>query len=189
MNGLNWLQRIHEPAPSRLATLNPTASATSAVRAFIIPLPDMRVQVKAAFIAGPAGAPPAGTTIPYDVTFGGNISVLLWLAVAERQPDTGIYLPTGNLVGTRLAPQAIPLDISLMGYSEDAVAGADALIGEVTIAHSGAGPGTPPITTWWLKTRYQPVSGALFSEAEWTQIVGAATPSVPGAPLVAGSPP
>jgi len=184
MNGLNREQRIHEPRPDRLATLNPTAAAVGpVVRPFTIPLPDARVQVKIAVFGSPLFT---GTPVPYDVTFGGNITVQLWLAIAETDPN-GILIPTVNLVGTRAAPQLIPTDIDVMGYSETVNADGDAVVGEVTFTHSGAGPGTPPITVWWLKTRYQPVSGALFEVREWQQIVGAASPRVPGTPLLAGA--
>lgn len=171
--GLLWTQRIHEPRRELLALIDSNTGLASTVIPFKIPTPDARVQVRAGITISPNVPGPA---IPYDVTFGGLILTGLWLA-AGIYDEAGQLIPVTNLVGTRSSPLSIPTDTDLMGYSETLLTDADEIMGELTVESSTGEIGTLR-QRWELVTRYQPVSGALFSEREWQQIVARCQPRV-----------
>lgn len=179
--GFLWGQRIHEPERQQFAVIENDVGAASTVLPFVVPTPDARVQVRVAITISPAVP---GPEIPYDVTFGGLNSTGLWLAAAVRDAN-GQFIPVTNIVGTRAAPLSIPTDVSEMGYSQTILTDADVLIGELTVEAQTGEIGSL-IQRWELVCRYQPVSGALFSEPEWRQIVARCTPTVNGDLIVLG---
>jgi hypothetical protein len=194
MNGIDQRTRIWEPRPLLLVDFQSNEQVFDPTEVeFTVPTPDARVQVNVSVIVVPD--PSVGDVpIPYNVlgddgTGAPLISALLWLAAWQRAPG-GLLIPTTDLVGHRAVPQSIPLDPGLMGYSETVLADCEAVKGVLTISQAGIEEGGdfPPLGTWWLRTRYQPVAGCDICADEWKEIVSKASPSVPAALTVIAPP-
>lgn len=182
--GINQRTRIWAPREIVLAQMFSGDTVLPAtVIPFVVPTPDARVQVNVSILAVPDPTLP-GLAIPYDVTGAGAVTPRLWLAAAAIPQAWGGLLPVTNLVGTHAAPQAIPFDPGLMAYAQTVLADCDAVYGELTMAQAGGESGGAPNTTWILKTRYQPVAGALICDEEWSEIVSKCSPSIRGNPLI-----
>lgn len=137
---------------------------------FRVPTPDSRVMTSIALLWAELG----GQTVPFDMTYGGSFSWGLWLATREiDRGGLGLAIPTGNLVGTRVAPGVVPSDISIDGYADDFAGGQDEIYGELTVHFVGVIPNGLRVE---LKVRYEPVACEICDE-EWKEIISQCNPS------------
>lgn len=181
--GMEWEQRIYAPPARQLITMTTAQNGIfSVVVPFRVSVPDARLKTKVSFLCSPSPA----RSVPYDITFAASINPLLWLCAADSGEE-GQVLPVTNLVGTKAAPQAIPEDVNLMGFSVEYETAADWLFGEFTVNFTGGGSVSITNSRWSLGVRWQPTSGALFCESEWKRIVSMCTVDTPGAPFIYGT--
>jgi hypothetical protein len=169
---VNGIIRRWDPRAIRLGGVDATTAGGGASRSvgFRVPTPDARVMVKVAVLYSAVNAQ---VSIPFDITRGGELTSALWLAGAERTVQ-GTLEPITNLVGTSAAPQVIPTDTGIMGYSQTYFDVGDAIIGRLTVTDVSDSGG--PALAIHLQTRYQPVAGAVLCDDEWAAIVAQCRP-------------
>jgi len=158
---------------------------------FSAPTPDARVQLTVKIMFRPDNYA-SGFTYPFDTTIGGRVSTLLNLQSAEYD-DTGILLPTNDLVGvnafgTVTGGQVIPVSqnpaggvASTVGFSLDVPGGQGAILGLVNTNYLSftRGAGLRVL----LSARWNAV--AELTDREWQEIVGRLQLTSPGKTLVA----
>jgi hypothetical protein len=178
--------QVYEPQPIKLANLVINVALAPTQLVFRVPTPDARVQVKIALIAVPtlSTAAPSAPPIPFDVTYGGIVSLDLWLSAREVDENSGLHLPVVNLIGTAATPQAVPTDPGLMVLSQDVQGGQDSVWGVLDVAVDGTGDASS--IALFVQCRYSPLVDMCLDE--WQRIAGELSPALVGLPItMAGS--
>lgn len=152
------------------------ADTGSADVRFRVPGVDSRLRIKISVLFVPPGgsAPDAGS----------NGTATLWIAEAEkdRSGQSGITVPSTNIVGTQASPATIPASAGLGGYSREFVTAADYLEGTLH-AESAAGMSDGQ---WVLQVDYSP-DAVRFTNEEWEFLVAKMSPRVLGGSVTVGS--
>lgn len=178
---MSGLVQIYDAPPVLVFFLQslalPAVAPHTVTAAFKVPTPDSRLMVSIALTAaqlGDAGTPAQSN--PFDMNRGGDLAWSLWLATRDQDTGgSGLWVPTGNLVGTKAAPLAIPADVNIDGYSDDFTGGQDDIYGELTCVQQGGG-GLRGMQVR-LYVRYQP-STCEICDDEWLEIIEQCAPSL-----------